>query len=135
MNHISLVTVLVKDHDRAIAFYRDQLGFTVAEDLPFGKQRWVTLRAAGDSTVSISLNVAEVDEDQKLVGRQDGSAPLLRLSTDDCMADYRRLKSASVKCHGKPKVEPYGTGLLVEDLYGNKIYINQEPECAPRRAE
>jgi hypothetical protein len=37
------------------------------------------------------------------------------------------MKSAGVTCHGEPKVEPYGTGLLVEDLYGNRIYVNQEP--------
>jgi hypothetical protein len=28
---------------------------------------------------------------------------------------------------GEPEVRPYGTGVLLEDLYGNKIFMNQEP--------
>jgi|SRR5712671_4426421 len=127
MNRISLVTVYVKDQDRALEFYRDKLGFAVAEDLPFSKQRWITLRAPGDRTVAIALNLAESEEDQQLVGKQGGSQPFLGLATDDCMADYRRMKSVGVKCHGEPRVQPHGTGLTIEDLYGNKIYLNQEP--------
>ena len=33
----------------------------------------------------------------------------------------------SYRFHGEPQVQPYGTGVLLEDLYGNKIYLNQEP--------
>jgi hypothetical protein len=29
--------------------------------------------------------------------------------------------------HGEPDVSPYGTGVMLEDLYGNHIYMNQEP--------
>jgi hypothetical protein len=43
------------------------------------------------------------------------------------MREYRRMKSAGVTFHGEPKVEPYGTGVTLEDLYGNKINMNQEP--------
>jgi hypothetical protein len=28
---------------------------------------------------------------------------------------------------GEPKVMPYGTGVMMQNLYGNKIYLNQEP--------
>jgi hypothetical protein len=47
--------------------------------------------------------------------------------TDDCLGEYRRMKDAGVKFHGEPQAQPYGTGVLLEDLYGNKIYLNQEP--------
>jgi hypothetical protein len=30
-----------------------------------------------------------------------------------------------VEFEGEPDVRPYGTGVLMKDLYGNKIYINQ----------
>jgi hypothetical protein len=80
-----------------------------------------------DDVVSVSLNLAETDGDRALVGKQGGSQPLFGIVTDDCMCEYRRMKNAGVKFHGEPQVQPYGTGVTLEDLYGNKIYLNQEP--------
>ena len=37
------------------------------------------------------------------------------------------MKQLGVKFHGEPEVHPYGTGVLLEDLYGNRIFMNQEP--------
>ena len=62
-----------------------------------------------------------------LVGRQGGSQPFFGIMTDDCVREYRRMKGAGVRFHGEPSVQPYGTGVTLEDLYGNRIYINQEP--------
>jgi catechol 2,3-dioxygenase-like lactoylglutathione lyase family enzyme len=127
MKRISLLSVYVKNQDAAIEFYTSKLGFSVAEDVPYGPQRWVTLRLPDDEVVSITLNLAETDEDRVLVGKQGGSQPLFGIATDDCMNEYRRMKNAGVKFHGEPQVQPYGTGVTLEDLYGNKIYLNQEP--------
>jgi catechol 2,3-dioxygenase-like lactoylglutathione lyase family enzyme len=126
MKRLSLLSVYVKDQDAAIEFYK-KLGFIVAEDVPFGTQRWVTLRLPDDEVVSLTLNVAETPEDQALVGKQGGSQPFFGIVTDDCLREYRRMKEAGVKFHGEPQVQPYGTGVTLEDLYGNKIYLNQEP--------
>ncbi len=126
MKRISLLNVLVRDQDSAIAFYT-KLGFVVAEDVPFGPKRWVTLRLPDDPVLSIALNLAESEGDRALVGKQAGSQPLFSLATDDCLAEYRRMKEAGVRFQGEPQVQPYGTGVLLEDLYGNKIYLNQEP--------
>jgi catechol 2,3-dioxygenase-like lactoylglutathione lyase family enzyme len=120
--------VLVKDQDSAIDFYTRKLGFVVAEDLPFGPNRWVTLRLPADQTLSIALNLAESEVDLAQVGKQAGSQPLLAIEVDDCLKEYGRMKDAGVKFHGEPQVQPYGTGVTLEDLYGNKIYMNQEPK-------
>ena len=128
MKRISLLTVLVKDQDSAIVFYTRKLGFVVAEDLPFGPKRWVTLRLPDDQTLSIALNLAESEVDLAQVGKQAGSQPLLAIEVDDCLKEYGRMKDAGVKFHGEPQVQPYGTGVTLEDLYGNKIYMNQEPK-------
>jgi predicted enzyme related to lactoylglutathione lyase len=127
VKRISLFNVLVKDQDSAIEFYTRGLGFVVAEDSPFGPKRWVTLRLPDDPYLSIALNLAESDRDLALVGKQAGSQPLFSIMTDDCLREHRRMRDAGVKFHGEPKVQPYGTGVLLEDLYGNKIYLNQEP--------
>jgi hypothetical protein len=47
--------------------------------------------------------------------------------TDDCLGEYYRMKEAGVMFHSEPQVYPYGTGLLLEDVCGNKIYLNQGP--------
>jgi hypothetical protein len=38
------------------------------------------------------------------------------------------MKGRGVKFDSEPKVMPYGTGVTLNDLYGNKIYLNQDPE-------
>ena len=127
MKRISLLNLLVKNQDSAIDFYTQKLGFVVLEDVPFGPKRWVTLRLPDDQVLLVALNLAESDGDLALVGKQAGSQPLFGIVTDDCLREYRRMKDAGVKFHGEPQVQPYGTGVLLEDLYGNKIYLNQEP--------
>ena len=127
MRRISLLNLLVKNQDLAIDFYTRSLGFVVVEDAPFGPKRWVTLRLPDDPLLSVALNLAESDEDLALVGKQAGSQPFFSIVTDDCLKEYRRMKDAGVKFYGEPQVQPYGTGVLLEDLYGNKIYLNQEP--------
>jgi catechol 2,3-dioxygenase-like lactoylglutathione lyase family enzyme len=127
VKRISLLNVLVNNQDSAIEFYTRKLGFVVAEDAPFGPKRWVTLRLPDDPVLSVALNLAESKEDLALVGKQAGSQPLFSIVTEDCLKEYRRMKDAGVKFQGEPQVQPYGTGVLLEDLYGNKIYLNQEP--------
>jgi catechol 2,3-dioxygenase-like lactoylglutathione lyase family enzyme len=122
-----LLNVLVKNQDSAIDFYTRKLGFVVVEDVPFGPKRWVTLRLPDDPVLSIALNLAASDGELALVGKQAGSQPLLSIATDDCLGEYRRMKDAGVEFHGEPQAQPYGTGVMLEDLYGNKIYLNQEP--------
>jgi catechol 2,3-dioxygenase-like lactoylglutathione lyase family enzyme len=127
MNAIKIVNLLVTDYDAAIAFYTQKLGFAVAEDAPFGDSRWVTLRLPGDNAITMALELAQTVDDRALVGRQGGSFPWLGLGTSDCLADYERMKALGVKFHGEPQSGPWGTGVLLEDLYGNKIFISQEP--------
>jgi hypothetical protein len=87
----------------------------------------VTLRLPDDDVMSVTLKLAETNETRALVGKQGGSQPFFAMLTDDCVREYRRMKDAGVKFHGEPEVQPYGTGVTLEDLYGNKIYMNQEP--------
>jgi predicted enzyme related to lactoylglutathione lyase len=126
MKRISLLNLLVRNQDAAFEFYTRKLGFVMAEDVAFGPKRWVTLRLPDDDVLSIAANLAESEGDLALVGKQSGSQPLFAMVTDDCLGEYRRMKEAGVTFHGEPQAQPYGTGVLLEDSYGNKIYLNQE---------
>lgn len=118
--------LLVKDYDEAINFYTEKLGFAVAEDIPMGDDRWVTLIVPDNQDCLMALHIARSRDDQALLGKQGGSYPYLGLDTSDCLGEYKRMKSLGVKFHGEPEVRPYGTGVMLDDLYGNKVFINEE---------
>jgi len=119
--------LLVKDYDEALDFYTKKLGFVVVEDVPIGEDRWVTITLPGNQDVVLALHEAHSQDDLALIGKQFGSFPLLGIDTDDCMGEYQRMKALGITFHGEPAVSPYGTGVMFEDLYGNKLFLNQEP--------
>ena len=121
-----IFSLLVKNYDEAIEFYTKKLGWVVAEDNPMGDDRWVTIAAPGNDSCVVALHIARSKEDQALLGKQGGSHPYFAMETEDCVGDYKRMKKLGVKFHGEPEVRPYGTGVILEDPYGNKIFMNQE---------
>jgi catechol 2,3-dioxygenase-like lactoylglutathione lyase family enzyme len=126
MMRMTLVKLLVDNQDEALQFYTERLGFEVAEDSKMGDYRWLLVRLPDNREFCINLDVARTDEQKALVGRQAADMPLFSIETDDCMRDYRALKERGVEFEGEPAVQPYGTGVLMKDLYGNRIYINQD---------
>ncbi|RST20172.1 VOC family protein, partial [Streptomyces sp. WAC04770] len=74
MSHIALVTLVVRDYDEAIAFYRDALGFDLVEDTDRGDgSRWVVVRPRGaaDGT-GLLLARAKDGAQEASVGAQTG---------------------------------------------------------------
>lgn len=94
-----------------------------------GDDRWVTITLPGNQNSVIVLHEARSQKDKALVGKEMGSFPFLGSDTDDCLSEYQRVEDLGVKFHGEPDVRPYGTGVMLEDLYGNRIFMNQEPEA------
>ena len=70
--------------------------------------------------------VTQTEQQRALVGQQGGGQPLFGLATDDCRRDYEALKTRGVVFDGEPKTMPYGTGVMLQDLYGNKLYLNED---------
>ena len=126
MKRVTLVKLLVSDQDEALEFYTTKLGFEVAEDSNLGGYRWLLVRLPDNTEFCINLDTARTGEQQALVGRQAADLPLFSIETDDCVSQYRALKERGVQFDGEPEVQPFGTGVLMKDLYGNKIYINQD---------
>jgi len=126
MKRITLVKLFVSNHDEALEFYTKKLGFEVAEDSTMGDYRWLLVRLPDNKEFCINLEVAKTSEQKALVGRQAADLPLFSIETDDCMSQYRALKERGVEFEGEPEVRPYGTGVLMKDLFGNKIYLNQD---------
>jgi len=126
MRQITLVKLFVRDQDEALEFYTTKLGFEVAEDNRLGGYRWLLVRLPDNKEFCINLDVPKTGEQEALVGRQAAGLPLFSIETDDCMREYSALKERGVEFDGQPEVHSYGTGVLMNDLYGNKIHINQD---------
>jgi catechol 2,3-dioxygenase-like lactoylglutathione lyase family enzyme len=127
MRDVKIVSLLVKDYDAAIRFYTQKLGFEVVEDAAFGDRRWITLSLPG-SRLALALELAKKPGDLEVVGKQAGGFPLLAVDTADCIGDYKTLQARGVSFQGEPAKGPWGTGVLFEDLYGNKLFLSQEPQ-------
>lgn len=125
MKAVSLFKLLVRDQDEALAFYRQKLGFEVVEDANLGDYRWLLIKLPDNADFTINLELARTDEQKAVVGRQAADLPLFGIETDDAIGHYNRLKANGVSFEGEPDEQPYGTGVMMQDLYGNKIYLNQ----------
>jgi len=120
---IAHVALVVRDYDEAIAFYVEKLGFTLVDDTyqPEQDKRWVVVAPPGSTGgATLLLARATTPEQELCIGNQTGGRVFLFLSTDDFWRDYDRLTAAGVRFVRLPKVAPYGTVAVFEDLYGNR---------------
>lgn len=83
LKQLIAVAVPVRDQEKALAFYRDTLGFEVRLDGSFGEGRWLTVAPAG-STAEIALMASE----------RTGVDTGIRLSTESAEADHAHLVAA-----------------------------------------
>src|SRR6266542_1388835 len=91
---IQSVTIFVRDLDRSVRFYVDQLGFDLAFDarLQSGR-RWVAV-APRDGTANLTLVAPEADsEENKLIGRPTQ----VTLVTEDVTATSREWRNRGVR--------------------------------------
>ncbi|MGE3334127.1 MAG: VOC family protein [Rhodospirillaceae bacterium] len=119
MTSVALVTIVVRDYDEAIAFYRDKIGFRVADDTPLGAKRWVVLESPEGTGARILLARASGEAQTARVGDQTGGRVFMFLHTDDFDADFAAYTARGVNFVRPPRREAYGTVAVFTDLYGN----------------
>ncbi len=119
--HISAVTVLVPDYDKAIAYYVHKLGFRLVEDTPLSStKRWVVVAPPGSSESGLLLAKADSLDQRKAIGNQAGGRVFLILKTDDFERDYARFKRAGIEFLEEPRMESYGKVVVFRDAFGTK---------------
>ncbi len=114
------VSLLVRDYDEAIAFYRDKLNFELIEDTRLSAdKRWVVIAPRGNSTMSLVLGKAQTVEEKNQVGMQAGGRVFLFLCTDNFLRDYKQMQADGIEFTREPETFDYGTVAVFKDLYGN----------------
>ncbi|MFC6239000.1 VOC family protein [Longivirga aurantiaca] len=121
---LDLVTLLVDDYDRAIAWFTDVLGFELAEDSPSltndGRpKRWVVVRPSPEAT-GFLLAVADTEQKRTALGNQTGGRVGFFLRVPAFEASLARLRAAGTPVLGEPRREEYGQVVVVVDPFGNR---------------
>jgi len=127
---LSLIAVVVRDYDEAIAFYTGVVGFRLVEDTSQADgKRWVVVAPPGaDGQTGLLLARAANATQAARVGDQTGGRVFLFLHTDDFARDHARLTANGVRFARPPRSEPYGKVAVFEDLYGNLWDLIEPPE-------
>jgi catechol 2,3-dioxygenase-like lactoylglutathione lyase family enzyme len=123
------VPIVVRDQDRAVAFYTEVLGFDKRADyqLP-GKPRWLTVGPKGQ-TLELILVQGEARVDLGLGPEAGSGGHHVAFTTTDCQGDYEALKARGVDfavgSYTKPIKQPWGTSATFKDPDGNLFALVQ----------
>jgi len=95
------VTVYVRDQDRSLRFYLDQLGFTLVADVRFqAGRRWVAV-APPDGTAILTLVAPDPDSrEYKLIGRPTQVV----FVTEDVLAKFQEWRKRGVRFTTTPRL-------------------------------
>src|SRR5262245_45317750 len=120
------VNIYVGDQDRALAFYRDVLGFDVLMDMPMGDmgppghqdQRWIAVAPKGAETRFILYTPPGLED-------RVGGFSALMFDCDDIQATYEELKGKGVEFTEAPAMQGWGWWAQFKDPDGNEFGLAQ----------
>ena len=121
------------DPDKALAFYRDTLGFELRNDVGYNGMRWLTVGPPDQPGTSIVLYPPEAepgltDDERRTITEMmaKGSYARITFASSDLDGDFERLQAADVDVVEEPTDQPYGVrDCAIRDPAGNLIRINQ----------
>jgi predicted enzyme related to lactoylglutathione lyase len=108
MKKIKFVSIPVRDQDRALAFWTEQMGLQVTTDQPMGP---------GQRT---GMALFTPDGHESRIGAFSG----ISFESEDVEAEYRELTSRGVEFPQPPKKESWGTSAVFKDSEGNLFVLS-----------
>jgi len=125
--------IAVDDHDKALGFYRDVLGFEVRNDVGFEGMRWVTVGSPSQPDVEIVLEPPLADPNASSADKETMAELLAKgllrgviFRTDDVDATFERIRAAGGEVLQEPIDQPYGVrDCAFRDPAGNMLRFNQ----------
>jgi predicted enzyme related to lactoylglutathione lyase len=120
------VPIVVRDQDKALAFYTDVLGFEKRADYQqAGRPRWLTVAPKGQDVELILLKGAYTRDPRPPADDESGGNHHV-FSTDDCRGDVAGLKARGLTFKGPAPVEaPFGVVAYFTDPDGNHFALLQ----------
>ncbi|SRR6266568_2295041 len=120
------VPIVVRDHERALKFYTEVLGFEKSEDSRQpGRPRWLTVKHTGQDLAFILVQ-GDYVVDPRRPTTQDSGGNHWVFKTSDCRKDYDTLKARGVKFKEPGLVEAsFGVAAYFTDPDGNHLSLLQ----------
>jgi len=120
------VNVFVRDHDRSLRFFVDQLGFSLVLDYNYDRiGRWVAVAPPDGQSLIALIAPKRKSEDYKLIGRSKHTV----LVTEDVMSKFREWSERGVRFHHPPQTTLWG-GIFTQfdDIDGNTFSLVSRDE-------
>lgn len=114
---IDVVWCQVADMGRAVAFYRDVLGFELESESPYWSSFYVS------DTMILGLHPLLDPANESPRGRMSGWA--VTIVVDDLLSARAAIEAAGAKAHGYDEIEGYALLLTCQDLDGNPFQLAQ----------
>jgi catechol 2,3-dioxygenase-like lactoylglutathione lyase family enzyme len=128
---LSTCFVQVHDPDLALAFYRDELGLEVRNDVGKGGFRWITVGATQPDVAIVLTNYVNGgpdDGDALAALLAKGALNGVHFHTDDLDATFEKLRASGAEIVQEPTDQPWGTrDCALRDPSGNLVRIDQPP--------
>jgi predicted enzyme related to lactoylglutathione lyase len=121
----------VDDHEAALGFYRDTLGFEVRQDVAMEDARWLTVGPKDQPEIGIVLQTVGAGrspEDARALKEllAKGSLSGLVFETDDVDALFEKIAASGAEVLQEPMDMPYGVrDCAFRDPAGNMVRLNQ----------
>lgn len=115
------VNIFVRDQEKSLRFYVDQLGFGLVVDENYESAgRWVAVAPPDGNTVLALITPKRKSEDYKLIGRSKHAV----LVTEDVVAKFEEWSRRGVRFHHPPQTTLWG-GIFTrfDDLDGNSFTL------------
>ena len=132
LNSINISHIFVFDQDKAKDFYVGKLGLEVSNDLDLGVMRWLTVRAPGDPSHDILLELPgppAMDDKTAAQVREliskGASGFAAGFTTDDVKKTYGELKAKGVEIADELTERDYGSDFGIRDPFGNHLRVVQ----------
>ena len=125
---VRIVSVPVKDQQKAMEFYTDILGFVTKNDIPLGEgNRWLTVVAPEDPDgPEVLLEPAPLHFEPSKVYQEalfEAGIPWTQFYVDDVKSEYNRLMGKGVEFSMKPVETGSAKIAVFNDTCGNYIQL------------
>ncbi len=128
---VTLISIPVRDQEKALAFYTEKLGFIKKKDKPLGQgNRWLTLvsKEAQDGPEILLEPAPNHFEPSKVYqdALMEAGIPYTQFDVENVDAEYERLTKLGVEFSAKPSTHGTAKYAVFNDTCGNNIAIIEE---------
>lgn len=128
---VTLISIPVRDQEKALKFYTEKLGFIKKKDKPLeGGNRWLTLvsKEAQDGPELLLEPAPNHFEPSKVYqdALMEAGIPYTQFDVDNVDSEYERLTALGVKFSIKPSKMGTTKYAVFNDTCGNNIELVQE---------